>query len=94
MLITGELLMLSTEQYSDQTHAGPFKILKDFDIHDVAKIVGALPVVKYPDWRTKNGPDDVIDYLKANQFIEEVPCYKIHLGSYGDINVTPEKENV
>ncbi len=93
MLKTGELLMLSTEQYSDWNRAGPFKVLKDFDIHEVAEMVSKMPPLN-PAWPIKNGPDDVVNYLVEHDFIELLPCYDFHLGSYGDINVTPEKTNV
>ena len=79
----GELLMLSTEEYSDQCHAGPFMVLIDFNISDIAEIVKDEPSIN--KYRIKAGPDDVIHYLKNKGFIVEVPCKSIHLGSYGDI---------
>lgn len=85
-----ELLMLSTEEYSDQEHAGPFKVLRDFDLHEVAATVEKLPSTH--GWRDKAGPEDVIDYLTREGFIAEVSCKKVHLGSYGDIHLTGDVE--
>ena len=88
---TGELLMLSTEEYSDQCHSGPFEILKDFDISEVAKKVSEMQPLQHT-WRNKNGPNDVIKYLIDQSFIKEVPCKSVHLGSYGDIVLSGDLE--
>ena len=84
----GELLMLSTEEYSDQCHAGPFEVLKDFNISEVAEQVKNMEKLIPESWRDKNGPDDVIKFLQDNFFIKEVSCRETHLGSYGDIRLT------
>ena len=84
----GEMLMLSTEEYSDETHSGPYKVLRDFDIVAVAKLVAETPPEDQSRWRKKNGPDDVIDYLERNGFIEMLPCRRVHLGCYGSIELT------
>lgn len=86
MIKTDSLLMLSTEEYSDQCHSGPFKVLKDFDIHAIAQVVKDTPIVHR--WKEKNGPDDVIEYLKKEGFIELLECADIHLGCYGNIEVS------
>ena len=86
MLKTGELLMLSTEQYADWNGEGPFKVLKDFDIHEIADLVRKMPPLD-PTWDVFNGPNDVVNYLVEHAFIERLPCHEFHLGSYGCINV-------
>jgi hypothetical protein len=85
-----ELLMLSSEEYSDQCHAGPFKVLIDFNISEIAEIVKEQ--LSKHKWKNKTGPDDVIDYLKDGGFIVEIPCKQIHLGSYGDIDLSGDLE--
>lgn len=86
MIKNGSLLILSTEEYSDQCHAGPFKALVDFDLVEVAEIVKQMPPPAN-SWKNKTGPDDVIDYLLDNAFIEAVECQTFHLGMYGNIEV-------
>ena len=83
MIKKDSLLMLSTEEYSDQSHAGPYKVLKDFDIRAVARIVNGAPPMR--EWKDKNGPDDVIEYLEQEGFLEVLECRDIHLGCYGNI---------
>jgi hypothetical protein len=86
MIQVNTLIMLSTEEYSDQAHAGPYKVLKEFDMIGVSEIVKQLPTKI--EWRSKAGPDDVITYLTEQGYIEEIQCEWIHLGSYGDINIS------
>lgn len=86
----GELLMLSTEEYSDQCHSGPYKVLQEFDIAVIAQVVSNLPPMM--PYRTKNGPDDVITYLESNKYIEMLPCRAVHLGSYGSIELSGDFE--
>lgn len=80
--------MLSTDEYSDLNYAGPFVVLKPFDIQQIGKQVSVLPVLSESIYRKKNGPDEVIQYLLDNSFITKVECRNFHLGSYGDINIT------
>lgn len=88
---TGELLVLSTEQYSDYDFTGPYRVLKDFEWPDVVAEVNASFVPAPKKYlKQKAGPDDVTAYLEKNGFIEKVPCSKFHLGSYGDIDITEE----
>jgi len=85
-----ELLMLSSAEYSDQCHSGPFKVLIDFNISEIAAIVKAQPSTHA--WRAKTGTDDVIDYQQKEGFIIEITCRSTHLGSYGDIYLSGDLE--
>ena len=88
---TGELIVLSTEQYSDYDFTGPYRVLKDFEWPDVVVAAKESFVPAGPkNWQQKAGPDDVTEYLEKDGFIEKVPCSKFHLGSYGDIDITEE----
>ena len=87
----GELLILSTEQYSDFNFSGPYEVLKDFEFADIVPLVVSSFVISVYQWPAKAGLDEVTSYLKDNGFIKEVPCQEVHLGSYGDINVTGER---
>lgn len=81
----GDLVILSTEVYSDKASSGPYKVLKDFLFKDIVPLV---TVQQNHPWREKPGPDDVIHWLRFNGYLEDVECTEVHLGSYGDIDVT------
>lgn len=79
----GQLLLLSTEQYSDYSYSGPYEVMNDFEFSD---IVAKLKVI-FATKEVKAGPDDVRDYLLGNSYIREVECTEVHLGSYGAIDI-------
>ncbi len=81
---TGELLILSTDKYPDYTFSGPYRVLKDFTFAEIVAVVKSRPGT---GWKSKAVPDDVVEYLKNEGYIEVVPCTEVHLGSYGDIDV-------
>ena len=91
----GQLLMLSTEVYSDYGFSGPYRVLKEFTFRDVIAQVLALPGPYTDSWKDKAGPGDVTVFLKANGYIEEIiDCTEVHLGSYGDIDVEESKLDI
>lgn len=91
MIEQNTLIMLSNEEYSDYVVCGPYRVLKSFDIHAIAAHVKNAELFdKETTWKLKNGPDDVVAFLKSDGYIEEVACPRYHLGCYGRIEVTEE----
>lgn len=82
-----QLLILSTEEYSDYGFSGPYKVLKEFRFKDIVPLVYLEPLGEA--WKHKHGPDDVTSYLIKYGYIEKVECREVHLGCYGRIEVRP-----
>ncbi len=87
---TGEHLLIDTGEYSDSSTSGPFRILRDFDMHEVAeafrlKVDGG--VVK-ESWETDANPEGFIAHLSTEGYIIDVEnSRRIHIGSYGELKV-------
>lgn len=90
----GELVTLWRYYHDDECSDGPFFVLKDFDMRQVAeqckadyKPTAALPTA---------GPGDLQEWLLANGFIEVFgecpPVRHIHLGDYGKIEIESDDE--
>ncbi len=90
----GDLLNLSTEEYSDQTYSGPYLVLKAFLFKDIVPLVEAAfgPTTTTYKWQDKAGPEDVTTWLVAAGYIARLPAINVHLGSYGDIEITGVQE--
>jgi hypothetical protein len=79
-LSKNQLVILSSEEYSDYGYSGPFICRSNFDLSVVAEQVAN-------GYETGNGPDGLMLYLITNGFISRVDCREIHTGSYGNINL-------
>jgi hypothetical protein len=81
----GELLLLESGEYSDKSWAGPFRVLKDFDIREAA---GEVKAAYKPDYDgDEPGTTNLREWLFTNGFLEDVECRSIHIGSYGRIEI-------
>lgn len=86
MYKAGELLIMEFGEYSDFMYAGPFKVIKDFD----------LEVVKALQPKDEDGNydylsiTDVAAKLAKEGYIEDVPSRVIDLGSYGELSPRDE----
>lgn len=76
-----QLILLSTEKYSDYGYAGPFVCNADFDLSVIAD-----EVQNSNDG--KSGPNSVTLHLLEKGLISKVGCREVHLGSYGNIELS------
>jgi len=84
---TGELMMISTGEYSDYDIKGLFKILKDFDAQEQlaiwAKETGREVVNYRVESEYQNQQIDYMGWLNKNGFIEDVDYRELHTDDYG-----------
>jgi len=98
----GELINLTTGEYSDYCLRGTVKVLKDFDsLEAVTNFVSLYPTLKpIHRYRSKEvveyrdtssylgiGHDDFIAWLNREGYIEDTPMQEWHVGSYSSIYV-------
>lgn len=83
----GELPILEDGEYSDRSWAGPFRVLKDFDIGELADQLKATFKPAKNDYHKEPGPYDFRDWLSREGFIEDVECRSVHIGSYGTLAI-------
>lgn len=86
----GDLIIFEQGEYYDYDCSAPFIALRDFNIKEVANIAKGMPSGNIS--KSKSCEDDVIEYLKTNKYIVEAPCKNIHLGRYGDIDISGDLE--
>ena len=79
-LSKNQLVILSTDEYSDYGYSGPFICHRDFDLSIIATQVAN-------GRQLGNGPNGLTLHLITNGFISKVDCREIHLGSYGNISL-------
>jgi len=85
---TGELMMISTGEYSDYDIKGLFKILKDFDAQEQLAVWAKETGREVINYKVKNDySNQQIEYmgwLNKNEFIEDVDYRELHTDDYGD----------
>lgn len=84
-LTQGQLVILSTERYSDYSYTGPFICNRDFDLSNIANEIKEQS-------SGSAGPNRVTLHLLNNGFISKVDCREIHLGTEG--NIEPSNWNI
>lgn len=84
---TGQLLLLSTGEYSDYDIHVVCRVLKNFDSREVS--------LSYNGKRDDYDFDDdaFTHYLTSNGYIEDVDYQEWHLGSYGTLDIPEEAKN-
>lgn len=83
----GELLILEDGEYSDKSWAGPFRVLKDFDIVELAEQLKSTFKPAEHHYSEEPGPSDFREWLHTQGFIEDVECRSVHVGSYGTLEI-------
>jgi hypothetical protein len=83
----GELLILEDGEYSDKSWSGPFRVLKDFDIVDLAEQLKATFKPEEHHYSSEPEPYNFRDWLHTQGFIEDVECRSVHIGSYGRLEI-------
>lgn len=78
-------LILETGEYSDRSWHGPFRALRDFSTRDAADRAKAE---FRPKWEGHAmDPEEFIDWLIKEKYIELIDCNSEHVGSYGHIEI-------
>ncbi|GHA15490.1 hypothetical protein GCM10007989_07830 [Devosia pacifica] len=78
-------LVITVGCYSDYRDHGPFKVLRDFDQHEVAKEYTDNWAKEHPDSKDWDGPDlyGFMGWLAKNDYIEDIEGTQVwHLGDY------------
>lgn len=88
----GELMTMSSGEYSDYCVQGLFKVIIDFDAQQ-----------KLAEWAEENGKElkgggvysgwssrgvDFLGWLNSNNYIAEIEYRELHLGGYGDTRLS------
>ncbi|MBI6707254.1 hypothetical protein YA0599_03370 [Pseudomonas syringae] len=81
VLLEGELVLLSSELYSDYGYSGPFRCTREFDLSEIADELEADP-------EHRHGPNSLVLHLLETGFIEKLHCREVHLGTYGNLNLS------
>ena len=81
VLFEGELVLLSSELYSDYGYSGPFRCARQFDLSEIADKLEA-------NNEYRHGPNSLVLHLLENGFIEKLHCREVHLGAYGNIELS------
>ena len=79
----GELIGLTSGEYSDYQFNGLYRVLKDCDVGDLAQAYhDQAPVCEW-DADSKDTSDSGFgSYMIANGYADELPYDEIHCGSY------------
>jgi hypothetical protein len=85
-----DVIIFEQGDFYNYDFSEPFIALRDFNIKEVENIVKGMPSVYIG--KSKSCEDDVVEYLKTNKYIVEAPCKNIHLGRYGDIDISGDLE--
>ena len=83
----GELVILENGEYSDRSWSGPFRVLKDFDMVELAEQLKATFQPEQDHYSSEPGPYDFIQWLSAEGYLQDVECRRVHVGSYGQLEV-------
>ena len=83
----GELLILEMGEYSDKSWSGPFRVLKDFDLRDMADEFKSSFKPEKDNYTDEPSPYDLRDWLHKSGLIEDVDCRSAYIGSYGTISI-------
>lgn len=79
----GELIALSSGEYSDYRFNGLYRILRDCDLGDLAQAYhDQAPMCKWDKDRKDTSDSGFGSYLIANGYAKELPYDEIHCGSY------------
>lgn len=81
----GELLVLEDGEYSDKSWAGPFRVVKDFDIREAEEACRAAHKPTYEG--DEPGPWEFREWLCKTGYLADVDCRSIHIGSYSRIEI-------
>lgn len=81
VLLEGELVLLSSELYSDYGYSGPFRCAREFDLSEIADELDA-------DTEYRHGPNRLVLHLLEIGFIEKLHCREVHLGAYGNLELS------
>ncbi len=77
---SGSLLIIETDEYSDKTWEGPFRVLKDLDQAVVSQ------AFRNQSFGQPHGAlaSDFLPWLVKNGYVEdETNCFAWHVGTYG-----------
>lgn len=81
----GELLVLTSGEYSDSRWHGPFRVAKDIDQHEAVDAFNEHWRTTAPsdreEWE-RPGTDEFMAWLATTGHIEDVPSREWFLGSY------------
>lgn len=83
----GELLIIEMGEYSDKSWSGPYRVVKDFDIVELAEQLKATFKPAEHAYSDEPGPYDFRDWLSAEGFIQDVECRSVHIGAYGTLEI-------
>lgn len=84
------LILLSSGEYSDYGLMGAFRPMKAFNVGDALEAFKAQWKPEPGTYCSSPGPSDFAAWLAKEGYIEDAPTEEIHLGSYGDIDPSPE----
>jgi hypothetical protein len=81
----GELLLISTGEYSDYSFSGPFRVMKQIRFN--RNLLDELRKDWVPDFEgQKFSPHQICGSLNALGYIEDEPAFELHVGSYGRVD--------
>ena len=84
-----DILLLANGRYSDYSNAA-FKVLKPFTMRQAYEEFRAQwnPTERYGHLRETPDHEDFSAWLNKAGYIEDLPVYEVHIGSYGDIEIS------
>ena len=89
-----DILLIATGCYSDYQNAA-FRVTKPFVVREA---LAEFRLQWAPDpemtWKKKPYPEDVIAWLSAQGYIEDLNIHELHVGPYGDIEINDEQLNL
>ena len=81
----GQLVLVSSEAYSDYSIHGFFRVLKDFEIREVVGLWIAETNPKIERYGVSIS--DLMAFIHAKGYLEDVDYSEIWLGGYGTLGV-------
>lgn len=84
------LILLSTGEYSDYSVMGAFRPARAFNMGDACEAFKAQWKPAEGAYSSYAGPSDFAAWLAKEGFVEDAATEEIHLGSYGEIELSPE----
>jgi hypothetical protein len=86
----GDIICIASGVFEAYERQGPFLVERDFDIVAFVDDVKAQTSVE-ASWQVSDLMDEIPLKLIEKGLVTRVPCRTIHLGSFGEWDVTDER---
>lgn len=83
----GDLIVLTSGEYSDFGITGIYRALKDFNDADFSRAYVGRPANQRKFDKSGAGAYDFPEWVKSSGYLEEIEYCEIHYGAYGRLSI-------